>query len=219
MNITISLYRSETSNKSGIYKDYKVPFSHGMTVLDVCLYVYQHLDATFAFRYECRQGICGTCGVMLNQRPVLSCQTRINPRVNNTISPLANFPVEKDLIIDLVPVLEKFIKVKPYLDKIQEVRITKLKANESKPYRKCVECGCCIAGSDTMGKNIDDLLDPMSLVKIARFVTDPRDGANRKKLLANSNLDSYSPEELQRLTNLCPRGVPIDKALELLKRN
>ena len=34
-------------------------FQKGMTVLDVILFVQQYVDPTLAFRYECRQGVCG----------------------------------------------------------------------------------------------------------------------------------------------------------------
>jgi len=219
MNFLISIYRSKKVGKQvGEYKQYRIPYTQGMTVLDVLMHVYKHLDPTIAFRYECRQGICGTCGLMLNGIPVLSCSTQIDPKVKkNIIEPLANFPVEKDLIVNLKPVLKKFMTIKPYLEKINEVRISKTTANQSKPFRKCIECGCCIAGSKILPRE-KEILDPMSLVKIARFMTDPRDGIKRKTIAQDGGVSMYNNEETQKLTQICPRGVPIDQAIELLKQ-
>ncbi|MCL4363918.1 2Fe-2S iron-sulfur cluster-binding protein [Patescibacteria group bacterium] len=74
MNIKFAVLRYNSKKKlKPKYQEYSVPFLKGMTVLDVVNYIHNELDATLAFRYECRQGICGTCGVMLNGRPVLSC--------------------------------------------------------------------------------------------------------------------------------------------------
>ena len=220
MKIKFLIYRFNSQKKSKLkYDFFDVPYSKGMTVLDVIAYIYKHLDPTLAFRYECRQGICGTCGVMLNKKPVLSCSTQIDStRQTQMIEPLANFPVEKDLIVNLEPVLKRYMKIKPYLDKIHKVIITKKKSNESKAFRKCIECGCCIAGSPELTKKSFSDLDPMSLVKIARYVTDPRDGLNRKSMARKAGIDNYSDDLGKKLTLVCPRGIPIDEAIKLLKQ-
>ncbi len=220
MKIRFLIYRFNSLKKSKLkYDSFNVPYKKGMTVLDVVAYIYKNLDPTLAFRYECRQGICGTCGVMLNKKPVLSCSTQINALVKTQmIEPLANFPVEKDLIVDLGPVLKRYQKVKPYLDRIHKVVITKKKSNESKVFRKCIECGCCIAGSPELSKKDFSDLDPMSLVKIARYVTDPRDGLDRKTMAKKSGVGKYTEELGKKLTLVCPRGIPIDEAIALLKK-
>ncbi len=215
MNISVSIYRGRSK---GRLVNYTIPYEKGMTVLDTFRYISTYLDATLAFRYECRQGICGTCGVMLNGIPVLSCSKQIDIKLKKQIiEPLANFPIEKDLIVDLTPILKKYLKVKPYLEKVHEVRISKSDADKSKPFRKCIECGCCIAGSKTLPGE-KDVLDPMSLVKIARYVTDPRDGIDRRTIAIENGVNKYSAEEARKLTGFCPRGVPIEKAIELLKK-
>ncbi len=218
MNISVFIARFDPETKKGTKRSYSVPFRPGMTVLDLLMYVHQQLDPTLAFRYECRSGICGTCGLMLNGKPVLSCTTQIDgTQKKHVLEPLANFPIERDLIVNIAPVLERYKKVKPYLDKMHTATISKAKANESKPFRKCIECGCCIAGSPTVAKYGDEILDPMALVKIARYVTDPRDGVDRKAIAKRLGSFKYSEKEGKNLADMCPRGVPIDKAVSLLK--
>ncbi|MFZ6034688.1 MAG: succinate dehydrogenase/fumarate reductase iron-sulfur subunit [Patescibacteria group bacterium] len=220
MKIEFRIYRYNSSKKGKEkYQVYKIPYSKGMTVLDVVSYVYKNIDPTLAYRYECRQGICGTCGVTLNGRPVLSCSTQINPKAKKqSIEPLANFPVEKDLIVNLESTLKRYLEIKPYLDKIRKAVVTKSKANESKPFRKCIECGICIAGApEEVMLTKKGCIDPMSLVKIARYVTDPRDGIKRKTLALKNGIKNYSEELGKELSEICPRGIPIDKAIEILK--
>ena len=190
-----------------------------MTVLDVIAYIHKHLDPTLAFRYECRQGICGTCGVMFNGKPVLSCSTQVDSGLKKQkIDPLAHFPVEKDLIVDLGPVLKKYLKIKPYLDKVHKVIITKSKSNESKAFRKCIECGCCIAGAPAELYKFSDCMDPMALVKIARYVTDPRDGVDRKTMAKKMGINKYSNELGKKLSQVCPRGIKLENAYQVLTK-
>ena len=220
MKIKFLIYRYNSLKKSKFkYDSFEVPYNKGMTVLDVIAYIYKHLDPTLAFRYECRQGICGTCGVMLNKKPVLSCSTQIDTNIKiQMIEPLANFPVEKDLIVNIKPILKKYQEIKPYLDKIHKVIITKKKSNESRAFRKCIECANCIAGVPELEKTLKGCIDPMSLVKIARYVTDPRDGLDRKSIAKKGGIDKYSEELGKKLSLVCPRGIPIDEAIKLLKQ-
>jgi len=220
MKIKFLIYRFNSLKKNKLkYDSYDVPYNKGMTVLDVVVHIYKHLDPTLAFRYECRQGICGTCGVMINKKPVLSCSTQIDQTVKTQmIEPLANFPVEKDLIVDLGPILKRYERIKPYLDKVHKVIITKKKSNESKVFRKCIECGCCIAGAPEITQSKKGCMDPMSLVKIARYVTDPRDGLDRKAMAKKGGIDKYSDKLGKKLSLVCPRGILIDEAIKLLKQ-
>lgn len=219
MKIKASVYRFDKEAKAKIYYDkFEVPYADGMTLLDLLNYIQQNLDKTLSFRWECRSGICGTCGVMVNKKPVLCCNYKIKPSKKEiVIEPLANFPVEKDLIVDLMSVLEKFKRIRPYLEKEKEIVVTRARANKSKPFRKCIECGCCIAASKTLKANPFDTLDPMALVKLARFVTDPRDSLDRKKIAKMENVGRYGVSEGRKLSGICPRAVPIDEAIKILK--
>lgn len=207
-------------SKSATYREYEMEFQKGMTVLDVILFVQQYVDPTLAFRYECRQGVCGTCGVTYNGKPVLSCSTQIRKTETlQQIGPLENFPVEKDLIVDISGVLKQYKKIKPFMEKYHDVLLNKSKANESKGFRRCIECGCCIAGSPTVKKNGDAIVSPMELVKIARYIADPRDrGTDRKKSALGNGMLKYSHKELQSLSQICPRGISLEKAVETIRK-
>lgn len=219
MKITASIYRFNSAIKNKPkFKRYKVPYKKGMTVLDIILYVYKNIDSTLAFRYECRQGICGTCGIMLNGKPVLSCSTQIDSHVKvNKIEPLYNFPVEKDLIVNLKPILVQYMKIKPFIDKFHKVVVTKNVSNKSKAFRKCIECGCCIAGVPSVTLKGKSCLDPMSLIKIARFYADPRDGLNRRKIAKKFGIKNFPTEFAETLLKICPRGIPFETAIQILQ--
>ncbi|SHF41672.1 succinate dehydrogenase and fumarate reductase iron-sulfur protein, partial [Vibrio gazogenes DSM 21264] len=83
-------------------QSFKVPFNETMSILDAISYVKDHLDKDLSYRWSCRMAICGSCGVMVNGVPKLACKSFLRDYPNGVkIEPLANFPIEKDLIVDM----------------------------------------------------------------------------------------------------------------------
>jgi len=78
------------------YKD--VPYEN-MRVTDVLNYIYQNLDPSLAFRYSCRAGLCGVCILKVNGKACLSCHRIAEKEM--TIEPPSQYPVIKDLVVDL----------------------------------------------------------------------------------------------------------------------
>src|SRR5439155_21527616 len=58
---------------------YELPYQEYTTVLEGLRQVQARYDDTLSFRWSCAQGKCGTCTVVLNGRPVLSCLTLLEP--------------------------------------------------------------------------------------------------------------------------------------------
>ena len=56
---------------------YKVPFTDDMSVLQGAQYIKDNFDGSLTFRWSCRMAICGSCGMMINGIPKLSCETFI----------------------------------------------------------------------------------------------------------------------------------------------
>src|SRR4030067_569418 len=83
-------------------KEYKVPYSQGMTVLDALLYVKENIDQSLSFRYSCRMGICGSCGMLINGRPMLACGAQIKELPPGPVEtePLTNYDPVRDLATD-----------------------------------------------------------------------------------------------------------------------
>jgi len=83
-------------------------------VLDAILYIKDHLDATLSYRWSCRMGICGSCGMNVDGYPKLTCSTHLREyRQGLTVEPLSNFPVIRDLVVDIDDFMAKLKSVKP----------------------------------------------------------------------------------------------------------
>lgn len=83
------------------YKTYRTPYL-GLTVLQALKYISENVDATLSFRYGCggpNEVRCGACAVLVNHKPVLSCQRIAEKKM--LIEPHPKFEVIRDLVTDL----------------------------------------------------------------------------------------------------------------------
>ena len=94
----------------------------GKTLLGVLLFIKQTQDPTLNFTASCRCAICGACGVRVNGHAYIACDTKMDELAEEykeldtyRISPLANFKVISDLVVDWEPSIENLRKIKPAL--------------------------------------------------------------------------------------------------------
>jgi len=85
--------------------------------LDALNYLKNQVDGTLTFRWSCRMGVCGSCGMMVNGTPKLTCATFLRDYYPGAIQvgPLANFPVIRDLVIDMDDFMNKLQEIKPWI--------------------------------------------------------------------------------------------------------
>ncbi|MFX0203744.1 MAG: 2Fe-2S iron-sulfur cluster-binding protein, partial [Candidatus Hodarchaeota archaeon] len=82
---------------------YKVPYTDRQGVLDALHYIFRNLDSSLAYRWNCRTGQCGSCAININGVPGLACRTVVDLNNNYVLEPLPNFPIIRDLVVDLGP--------------------------------------------------------------------------------------------------------------------
>ena len=74
IEIQVLRYRPEEEDKP-VWQSYYVPFTNDMSVLQGLQYIKDELDGSLTFRWSCRMAICGSCGMMVNGKPMLTCST------------------------------------------------------------------------------------------------------------------------------------------------
>ena len=74
MTATIDV-RVWRGNAHGRFVHYPVPRRASQTVLDVVTHIQRHLDASLAYRFACRVGMCGSCAMSVNGVPRWTCRT------------------------------------------------------------------------------------------------------------------------------------------------
>ena len=103
--IIVSIKRSSCEREKSKWVDYEVPIEEGMTVLGVFDYIYEHIDSSLAYYKSCRTGLCKGCWVVVDGKPVLSCETIATDGMK--IAPLEKFALIRDLVVDFKRIANK----------------------------------------------------------------------------------------------------------------
>src|SRR5579864_6046688 len=116
ITLSISRYRPGKDTEP-VFQEYQVPYHDDWVVLDALNWIKESVDGTLSYRWSCRMGVCGSCGMMVNGVPSLTCATFLRDYLPGPIrvEPLANFPVERDLVIVMDDFMEKLPTVKPWI--------------------------------------------------------------------------------------------------------
>jgi succinate dehydrogenase / fumarate reductase iron-sulfur subunit len=208
---------------------FTIPFKHGMTVLDGLIYIKENMDNTLSFRSSCRMGICGSCGMLINNLPMLACHTPIEELKKDTITvrSLPNFPIVRDLVADLSLLFEKHKSVKPYIiapDMAEAEKPTaeflqsQLQLEEFVQFAYCVKCGLCMAACPTVATD-KHFLGPQPLAQACRYSADRRDGGAKERFQqADTPHGIWLCHLAGACSEACPKGVDPALAIQLLKR-
>jgi len=199
------------SGEAAYWDEHQVDLGGRNSVLDAILKVRDDVDGSVGIRCSCQQAICGSCGVRMNGKPGLACNTHLEEaaaRMHGTgwnesehssesgggtgpniieVEPMGNMPVIKDLIVDMDAVhWKKIQRVTPFLinqEPVPEREYVVPHENmvDITQSMACIQCGACV--SDCLSMEIDPLFaGPAALAKAYRFVGDPRDAEHFERL-------------------------------------
>jgi succinate dehydrogenase / fumarate reductase iron-sulfur subunit len=221
------------SGEAAHWREFDVDVAPERSVLDGILQVKDREDASVAIRCSCRAAICGSCGVRINGKSALACNTRIsdaaakagegNPIV---VEPMGNMPVIKDLIVDMDAVhWKKIQRVVPWLlpegpPPEREYIVPAEAMIDVTQTMACIQCGVCV--SACLALEVDDeFVGPAALAKAYRFVGDPRDGQTEERLadLAEDPHGIYDCTHCFACVEVCPKDVaPMNQIMRLRRK-
>src|SRR5438105_5035905 len=122
IKISVTRYRPDVDT-APIMQSYTIPYHDDWVVLDALQYIKDEIDGTLSFRWSCHMGVCGSCGMMVNGRPELTCAAFLRDTFPGEVrvEPLANFPIIRDLVVDIEDFMHKLSEVKPYIIRNEDV--------------------------------------------------------------------------------------------------
>lgn len=167
MNLTLKVWRQDNPNDPGHFETYQATdIKDEMSFLEMLDVVNESLindgREPITFDSDCREGICGTCGLMINgqahgpQKGTATCQLHMRKFHDGetvTIEPwrAAAFPVLKDLMVDR-SALDAVISAGGYITSdtggprdANEILIPKTAADTAMDAAACIGCGACVA--------------------------------------------------------------------------
>ena len=204
---------------------YKVPFTDDMSVLQGVQYIKDNLDGSLTYRWSCRMAICGSCGMMINGEPKLACKAFIHEYADQIrVDPLANFPIERDLVTVVEDFIAKLSSVKPYLIPKEdqpisagEFKQTPVELKKFKQYTLCINCMLCYAACPQYGL-VPEFLGPAAIALAHRYNQDSRDGGRdeRQEVIA-SDEGVWECSFVGACSEVCPKHVDPAGALQQVK--
>lgn len=211
--VNILRYDPERDNEPFL-ETFKVPADNTTSIQDALTYIKDHMDKSLSYRWSCRMAICGSCGVMVNKVPKLACKTFLRDYPEGiTLEPLANFAIEKDLVVDKAPFLERLEAMKPYIignDRKPEDgpnRQTPAQMAKYKQFAGCINCGLCYAACPQFGLN-PEFIGPAAITLAHRYNLDSRDlGKVERMKLINGKDGAWGCTFVGYCSKVCPKHV------------
>lgn len=224
VKLKIKRYLPEPEPRN-FYQEYDVKYHPKMFVLDALNYVRDYLDGTLAFRWSCRMGVCGSCGALVNGIPRLTCATPISAEAKMTvIEPLHNFPVRKDLVVDLGDFMEKLGRIQPWIIRERDKAIeegeylqTPKEMEKYDQFSACINCMLCYAACPVYATD-KEFIGPAAAALGYRYNLDTRDEGGKERLkILTEGAGAFDCTFVGECSIVCPKGVDPALALQRLK--
>lgn len=230
MRLSLKIWRQASTQTPGRFVDYQVDdISADMSFLEMLDVLNEQLTAKgedpVAFDSDCREGICGMCGLMISGRAhgpevTTTCQLHMRSFTDGetiTIEPwrAAAFPVIKDLVVDR-SAFDRIIQAGGYISvntgaapEAHSVPVPKPNADRAFDAATCIGCGACVAACP----NASAML--FLGAKITHLGELPQGQPERASRVV-SMVGQHDAEGFGGCTNIgecsaaCPKEIPLD---------
>ncbi len=229
LNLKLKIWRQKNSKSVGSFVDYDVQVSPDASFLEMLDEINNTLEAkgeeAIHFESDCREGICGTCGLVINGHPhgplpkIATCQLHMrNFKDGQTIwvEPFRAkaFPIIKDLMVDRSG-FDKILQAGGYVSvntggtpDANLIPIPKEVASESFDAAACIGCGACVAAC----KNASAML--FVSAKVSQYALLPQGQPERyirveKMVKVMDDLGFGSCTNTYACEAECPKGISV----------
>jgi succinate dehydrogenase / fumarate reductase, iron-sulfur subunit len=230
MNLTLRIWRQAGATAAGRFETYHAAdVSEDMSFLEMLDSLNERLIAKgeepIAFDSDCREGICGSCGVMINGQPhgpqpqTATCQLHMRQYHDGdtiVVEPFraAGFPIVRDLVVDRCA-FDRIIEAGGYITAptgaASDANLTlvpKADAEAAMDAAACIACGACVAACPNAAAQL------FTAAKITQLGLLPQGQPERyRRVLSMVNL---MEQHFGSCTNhaeceaVCPKGISID---------
>jgi fumarate reductase iron-sulfur subunit len=225
ITLQVTRYRPEQDDKPTV-QEYEVPLRKDWAVLDGLNHIKDHQDGTLSYRWSCRMGICGSCGMTVNGEPKLTCAAFLTDYGSGPVrvEPLANFPLIRDLVVEIGDFLRKLPTVKPWIVRDEDKPIsegeylqTPEQMEEYKQYSMCINCMLCYSACPVYGLD-PHFIGPAAIALAQRYNLDSRDqgATDRLDLLIHPD-GIWGCTFVGECTRACPKDVDPAGAIQRYK--
>ena len=225
ITLEVARYRPEREREP-TFQTYEVPFRKDWVVLDALNYIKYRLDGSLSYRWSCRMGVCGSCGMMVDGEPKLTCATFLSDYMPRPIrvEPLSYFPVVRDLVIEMTDFMVKLKSVKPWIVREEEKPTsegeylqTPDQLDAYKQFSMCINCMLCYAACPVYALD-PHFIGPAAIALAQRYNRDSRDQGSEERLdLLYQHEGIWACTFVGECTKVCPKNVDPAGAIQQYK--
>jgi len=225
ITLEVARYRPEQESEPA-FESFDVPLNKDWVVLDALNYIKDKLDGSLSFRWSCRMGVCGSCGMMVNGEPKLTCATFLTAYDPGPIrvEPLRYFPVVRDLVVEVTDFMNKLKAVKPWIVREEDKPLaegeylqTPEQLESYKQFSMCINCLCCYAACPVVGLD-QHFIGPAAIALAQRYNKDTRDqGAEERLDVLSQHEGIWGCTFNGECTRVCPKNVDPAGAIQQYK--
>ena len=237
MKIHLKVWRQKGPDAEGRLVPYQVEANPHMSFLEMMDVLNEQLikagEDPVEFDHDCREGICGSCNMMINGVPhgplkgTATCQLHMrhyNEGDTIVVEPwrAEAFPVIRDLVVDRAA-LDRIIAAGGYVSvdtgsapDANAIPIPKDKADTAFDYATCIGCGACVAACPNASASL------FTASKIAHLALLPQGDAERKRRVVRM-VEQMQEEGFGDCSNhgaceaACPKEISIN-SIALMRR-
>jgi fumarate reductase iron-sulfur subunit len=207
-------------------QEFQVPFRKDWVILDALNYIKDKVDGSLSYRWSCRMGVCGSCGMMVDGEPKLTCATFLSDYMPGPVrvEPLRYFPVVRDLVIEMTDFMVKLKTVKPWIVRQEEKPLSEgeyLQTPEQldtyKQFSMCINCMLCYSACPVYGLD-PQFIGPAAIALAQRYNRDSRDQGSEERLdILSQHEGIWACTFVGECTKVCPKNVDPAGAIQQYK--
>ncbi|MGH9317153.1 MAG: succinate dehydrogenase/fumarate reductase iron-sulfur subunit [Thermoanaerobaculia bacterium] len=225
ITLEVARYRPEREREP-TFQTYEVPFRKDWVVLDALNHIKDRLDGSLSYRWSCRMGVCGSCGMMVDGEPKLTCATFLSDYMPGPVrvEPLRYFPVVRDLVIEMTDFMVKLKSVKPWIVREEEKPLSEgeyLQTPEQlgsyKQFSMCINCMLCYSACPVYALD-PHFIGPAAIALAQRYNRDSRDQGSEERLdILSQHEGIWACTFVGECTKVCPKNVDPAGAIQQYK--
>lgn len=230
MRLTLHIWRQESRENKGRFETHEMQdASPDMSFLEMLDVLNEKLveqgQEPIAFEHDCREGICGSCGLMINGQAhgpeggTATCQLHMRKFSDGDsirIEPWrsASFPVIRDLVVDRAP-LDKIVQAGGFISinagspqDANALPVAKAAADLAMDAAECIGCGACVAQCPNGAGQL------FTAAKISHLALLPQGQPERRRRALNMvrEMESHfgSCSNFRECEAACPKEISIE---------
>jgi len=224
VQLEVLRYRPEQDSEP-FFQTYSVPCEEEWVVLDALNYVKDEMDRTLSYRWSCHMFVCGSCGMVVDGEPKLACKAFLSDYGDKIrVEPLANFPIERDLVVVIDDFVEKLTGMKPYIIPKEQKSVddgehmqTPAQLKAFKQYTLCINCLLCYSACPQYGLD-PTFAGPSALALAHRYNMDSRDDGKKQREDVVADHDGvWACSFVGACSEVCPKDVDPAGAIQQMK--